>query len=93
MDLRSIICLVLTLLSTVYAIGPLGTFGVVGAKCDPSVTTSSGTMTASKPKDKPSQHCAGDLIFEDTFDTFDLRKWQHESTLSGGKVSRGQPLS
>lgn len=33
------------------------------------------------------QYCSGDLIFEDTFDLFDLRKWQHENTLSGGGVS------
>lgn len=32
--------------------------------------------------------CSGDLIFEDTFDTFDVRKWQHENTLAGGSVSR-----
>ena len=32
--------------------------------------------------------CSGDLIFEDTFDTFDLRKWQHENTLAGGGVSK-----
>lgn len=33
------------------------------------------------------QYCSGDLIFEDTFDSFDLKKWQHENTLSGGGVS------
>lgn len=33
------------------------------------------------------QYCSGDLIFEDTFDVFDLRKWQHENTLSGNGVS------
>lgn len=33
------------------------------------------------------QYCSGDLIFEDTFDMFDTRKWQHENTLSGGGVS------
>lgn len=33
------------------------------------------------------QYCSGDLIFEDTFDIFDTRKWQHENTLSGGGVS------
>lgn len=33
------------------------------------------------------QYCSGDLIFEDTFDVFDLRKWEHENTLSGNGVS------
>lgn len=33
------------------------------------------------------QYCSGDLIFEDTFDIFDLRKWQHENTLTGNDVS------
>lgn len=33
------------------------------------------------------QYCSGDLIFEDTFDLFDLRKWQHDNTLSGNGVS------
>lgn len=28
--------------------------------------------------------CSGDLIFEDTFDTLDHKKWQHENTLGGG---------
>ncbi|XP_060532734.1 beta-1,3-glucan-binding protein-like [Cylas formicarius] len=28
--------------------------------------------------------CPGDVIFEETFDTFDLRKWSHEITLTGG---------
>lgn len=31
--------------------------------------------------------CAGDLLFEDTFDELDMRKWQHELTLGGGGVS------
>lgn len=28
----------------------------------------------------------GALIFEDTFDTLDFDKWQHEKTLAGGGV-------
>lgn len=35
-------------------------------------------------------YCSGDVIFEDTFDKLDLKKWQHEntlaSTLAGGGV-------
>lgn len=30
---------------------------------------------------------SGTIIFEDTFDTFDLDKWEHEITASGGGVS------
>lgn len=93
------------------AIGPLGAFGVgVGSsKCDPSITTASGTYAMHKGKTiqtfkckekldfhivrylliASGQYCSGDLIFEDTFEIFDTRKWQHENTLSGGGVSRG----
>lgn len=28
--------------------------------------------------------CSGDLIFEDNFDYFDFKKWEHENTLGGG---------
>lgn len=87
MGLRFFIFVTASVLPMAIAIGPLASFGVGNAKCEPSVTTSSGTFTITKPKDKPTQHCAGELIFEDIFDTFDLRKWQHENTLSGGRVS------
>ncbi|XP_055316515.1 beta-1,3-glucan-binding protein-like [Sitodiplosis mosellana] len=68
---------------SVQAIGPLGSFGVgVGAaKCEPSITTASGTYAMHKAS---GQYCSGDLIFEDAFDIFDTRKWQHENTLAGG---------
>ncbi|CAH0546480.1 unnamed protein product [Brassicogethes aeneus] len=45
--------------------------------CGTSLTTVSGTHA-------PKQVCAGELIFEDDFDTLDLKKWQHELTLGGG---------
>ncbi|CAH0546479.1 unnamed protein product [Brassicogethes aeneus] len=32
----------------------------------------------------PKQVCAGQLIFEDNFDSLNLNKWQHEVTLGGG---------
>lgn len=86
MEFRFVICVVGLVLPMVLAIGPLASFGIGNAKCDPSVTTSSGTFINVRPKDRPTQHCAGELIFEDIFDTFDLRKWQHENTLSGGRV-------
>lgn len=48
----------------------------------PSVTKVSGTHAPN------GELCAGDLLFEDTFDELDLKKWQHELTLGGGGVSR-----
>lgn len=48
--------------------------------CEESRTTTSGTFA-------PKKFCSGDLIFEDDFDTFNLKKWQHENTLAGGGVS------
>lgn len=76
---------VLFVAARVGAIGPLGGFGVgVGApKCELTLTTASGSHVIHKPN---GQFCSGDLIFEDTFDLFDLRKWQHENTLSGNGV-------
>ncbi|XP_037961545.2 beta-1,3-glucan-binding protein [Plutella xylostella] len=48
-----------------------------GDRCTPSVTTVSGTHA-------PVTVCSGALIFADDFEEFDLEKWQHENTLSGG---------
>jgi len=45
--------------------------------CTPTVTTVSGTHA-------PQNFCSGDLIFEENFDSLDLSKWRHESTLAGG---------
>ncbi|XP_049532271.1 beta-1,3-glucan-binding protein-like [Anopheles darlingi] len=48
------------------------------SKCqEKSLTTASGIKAPSGP------FCPGDLIFEDTFDGFDLDTWQHENTLAG----------
>lgn len=71
-------------------------------KCEPSPTTASGShvlhsansnvgstsssSSSSSSTIAPPTFCSGELIFEDTFDTFDVRKWQHESTLAGGSV-------
>lgn len=46
-----------------------------------SVTTASGTHAPS------GEYCRGQLIFEDNFDVFNFRKWQHEITLTGSAVS------
>lgn len=59
-----------------------GAFEAVTSKrdCLQSVTTSSGHTA-------PSRICSGDLIFNEEFDTFNLKTWQHELTLAGGGVS------
>lgn len=71
------------------ALGPpfnaLGGIGGSQKKCEPSVTSASGDYVNHKGGVK-GPFCSGDLIFEDTFDTFDTKKWQHENTLSGGGV-------
>lgn len=46
--------------------------------------TSACTVTTVSGAAAPTSFCAGDLIFEDTFDTLDFSKWQHEMTLGGG---------
>lgn len=75
------------------ALGPpfnaLGGIGGSQKKCEPSVTTASGDYVNHKGGVK-GPFCSGDLIFEDTFDTFDTQKWQHENTLAGGGVSAGR---
>lgn len=53
----------------------------VGAKCDPSVTTVSGSAAPT------GEICPGDLVFEENFNTLDLSVWEHENTLAGGGVS------
>jgi beta-glucanase (GH16 family) len=59
----------------------LGVFHQCRSQCytpNPSPTTVSGTHA---PTDTI---CPGDLIFEDAFEEFDLKKWNHENTLAGG---------
>lgn len=46
-----------------------------------------GTITKVSGSHAPKNFQAGDLIFEENFDTLDLSKWQHENTLGGGGVS------
>lgn len=46
-----------------------------------SITTASGSHAL------PGTYCRGQLIFEDNFDDFDFRKWQHEISLTGSAVS------
>lgn len=52
--------------------------GTANCQCGSTVTTCSGTKA-------PQQVCAGALIFEDNFNSFDLSKWQHEVSFSGGR--------
>ncbi|XP_059608689.1 beta-1,3-glucan-binding protein-like [Phlebotomus argentipes] len=49
-------------------------------KCEPSLTTVSGTLASAIT----GPLCSGDLLFEDNFDTLDYETWQHEITLAGG---------
>lgn len=49
-----------------------------GQSCIVSQTTVSGTEAPTRTI------CSGDLIFEDTFDELNHKKWQHEVTLAGG---------
>lgn len=42
--------------------------------CNPSITTASGWAA-------PENICAGQLIFEENFDTLDKNKWKPEVTL------------
>jgi beta-glucanase (GH16 family) len=61
-----------------YFVFLLTVFHECRSQCTSSPTTISGTHAPA------GQICSGDLIFEDNFDEFDLKKWQHESTLAGG---------
>ncbi|KAJ8039654.1 Beta-1,3-glucan-binding protein [Holothuria leucospilota] len=47
-------------------------------------TTTSATTTQGSPGVTATPPQSGSLIFEDTFDTFDLDTWQHEITAGGG---------
>lgn len=58
-------------------------FAATSTACEQSLTTVSGTKA-------PRHVCSGQLIFEDDFEQFDETKWQHLSTLSGGRVSEFQ---
>lgn len=64
----------------------LASGGAVGAstKCEKTVTTASLSGLKKSPNEK--KLCSGDLIFEETFDSFDLDVWQHDITLSGDRV-------
>lgn len=61
--------------------------GVRGAstKCEKTVTTA--TLSGLKKSSTEKKVCSGDLIFEETFDNFDLDVWQHDITLNGDRVS------
>lgn len=64
----------------------LGGGGVHGAstKCEKTVTTAS--LSGLKKSSSEKKLCSGDLIFEETFDSFDLDVWQHDITLNGDRV-------
>lgn len=58
--------------------------GGASTKCEKTVTTAS--LSASKKPTSEKKVCSGDLIFEETFDSFDLDVWQHDITLNGDQV-------
>lgn len=60
--------------------------GVRGAstKCEKTVTTAS--LSGFKKSSGDKKLCAGDLIFEDSFDNFDLDVWTHDMTFNGDGV-------
>ena len=61
----------------VLAVSLLGLVVSVYSQCNPTVTTAGGPLA-------PSQICAGQLLFEDTFEFLDGSKWKHDRTLAGG---------
>lgn len=54
-------------------------------KCEKTVTTA--TLSGLKKSSSEKKVCSGDLIFEETFDNFDLDVWTHDSTFNGDGVS------
>jgi len=56
-----------------------GSAHAASVKCEKTITTASFRKASHETK-----LCSGDLIFENTFDTFDLDVWQHDITLSTG---------
>ena len=62
----------------------LGEVRGASTKCEKTVTTAS--LSASKKSSSEKKICSGDLIFEETFENFDLDVWQHDLTLNGDRV-------
>lgn len=63
----------------------LGEVRGASIKCEKTVTTATQSGFKKSPSEK--KICSGDLIFEETFDNFDLDVWQHDITLNGDRVS------
>lgn len=63
----------------------LGDVRGASIKCEKTVTTA--TLSGLKKSSNEKKVCSGDLIFEETFDNFDLDVWQHDITLNGDRVS------
>lgn len=62
----------------------LGVVRGASTKCEKTVTTAS--LSASKKSSSEKKVCSGDLVFEETFDSFDLDVWQHDISLNGDRV-------
>lgn len=52
------------------------------AQCTPTLTTASGRYAPS------GQLCHNQLIFDETFDWFNLDLWEHEENMNGGGVRK-----
>lgn len=63
----------------------LGDVRGASIKCEKTVTTA--TLSGLKKSSNEKKVCSGDLIFEETFDVFDLDIWQHDITFNGDRVS------
>lgn len=53
----------------------------VTSQCAPTLTTASGRYAPS------GQLCHNQLIFDETFDWFNMDLWEHEENMNGGGVS------
>jgi hypothetical protein len=62
----------------------LGDVRGASIKCEKTVTTAS--LSGFKKSSSEKKVCSGDLIFEETFDSFDLDVWQHDLTFNGDDV-------
>lgn len=58
---------------------------LTGAECQRSITKTSGRFAPLARK-----LCSGQVIFEENFDAFNDKMWQHDVNMFGGGVSTNQ---
>lgn len=73
------------LLSLFFVVLTLHETNGASVKCEKTITTA--TLSGLKKSSSEKKVCSGDLVFEETFDSFDLDIWAHDSTFNGDKVS------